>query len=110
MERLVDYLCQALTPTPLGMRRRLQRRTIRIDASAEVQLTLSQWRFANGVLLQQEYEAELAPADTAAQCPACLIRWRVLEDAGLTIQPREKTFHNRCQQDFWLKAAGRDGL
>ncbi len=112
MEKLADYLCRALAAESESVTApcHLQRHTTQIDGSAEVRLTLSQWRFTNGVLLQQEQEAELQPADAADHCPAGLIRWRVLDDAGLIIQPREKTFHNLCQQAFWLKMARQDGV
>ncbi|WP_370545806.1 hypothetical protein [Edwardsiella tarda] len=113
VEKLADYLCRALAAESESVTApcHLQRHTTQIDGSAEVRLTLSQWRFTNGVLLQQEQEAELQPADAAEDhCPAGLIRWRVLDDAGLIIQPREKTFHNLCQQAFWLKMARQDGV
>ncbi|WP_438288153.1 hypothetical protein [Edwardsiella tarda] len=112
VEKLADYLCRALAAESESVTApcQLQRRTTQIDGSAEVRLTLSQWRFTNGVLLQQEQEAELLPIDEADHCPACLIRWRVLDDAGLIIQPREKTFHSLCQQAFWLKMARQDGV
>ncbi|MGQ8593765.1 hypothetical protein ACUTFK_28300, partial [Klebsiella pneumoniae] len=36
-------------------------------------------------------------------CPECSIRWHVVDAVGQDIRPLEKTFHNACQESYWLK-------
>ncbi|HBW9943193.1 TPA: hypothetical protein MFX66_26560 [Klebsiella pneumoniae] len=31
------------------------------------------------------------------------IRWHVVDAVGQDIRPLEKTFHNACQESYWLK-------
>ena len=61
--------------------------------------------FANGVhiVAEMEQEWEENTADSPV-CPPCDMLYRVVDTAGIDIQPRQKHFKNSCQLHFWMQA------
>ncbi|TKB49806.1 hypothetical protein FCL40_06505 [Ferrimonas sediminicola] len=79
------------------------------DELAQVQVRECRYRFSNGVQLLYRCEEELTDC-AESMCPECWLSYRVVDPRGLTIRPMEKSFSNRCQQQFWLKMqAANDG-
>ena len=71
------------------------------DDESEIVEEETTYRFANGVVIRHTIEQDSAPSDLI--CEECWISYEVLDAAELQISPPRKLFHNRCQQDFWLK-------
>ena len=64
------------------------------------------YTFDNGVRIVAEVEQEWSVHDAVQGdvCPPCDITYRVLDAAGLDIQPPSKSFKNSCQLHFWMQA------
>jgi len=74
------------------------------DQGIEVETSVSCYHFDNGVIVRctTEQDSE-ADRDALLSCEECWISYELVESAGLEISPRQKGFHNACQQAFWLK-------
>ena len=72
------------------------------DDMAEVEIINKTWLHDSGVVIRCSRENELVKYSSNA-CPECSIRWHVVDAAGQDIRPLEKTFHNACQESYWLK-------
>ena len=66
--------------------------------------------FTNGVKVKQTIEFDDVQegfdvqGQSDAVCAECWISYSVVcEPEGLNIQPKRKSFINKCQQSFWLK-------
>ena len=72
------------------------------DDMAEVEIINKTWLHDSGVVIRYSRENELV-INSSSSCPECSIRWHVVDAAGQDIRPLEKTFHNACQESYWLK-------
>ncbi|QYK14832.1 hypothetical protein K0I63_01305 [Shewanella rhizosphaerae] len=59
------------------------------------------YRFDNGVVIRHRVERDNAPSELL--CEECWISYEVIDSAQYSITPCRKTFHNACQESFWLK-------
>ncbi len=67
------------------------------------------YHYDNGVVIRHKVERDNAPSELL--CEECWISYEVLDSAGKAIKPGRKTFHNSCQETFWLKMqSSRDNM
>lgn len=59
------------------------------------------YSFHNGVIIRYLSEQDNAPSELA--CAECWISYEVLDARQLPIKPLRKSFHNHCQESFWMK-------
>lgn len=57
--------------------------------------------FHNGVIIRYLSEQDNAPSELL--CAECWISYEVLDARQLPIKPLRKSFHNHCQESFWMK-------
>lgn len=71
-----------------------------------IETTKHEYHFTNGVHIVCEVEQEWQQDAVCAGdvCPPCNITYKVIHDQGLNIQPRQKSFKNSCQMNFWIQA------
>ncbi len=72
-----------------------------IDGEIEVSEYEATYHYDNGVMIRHKVERDNAPSELL--CEECWISYEVLDSAGQAIKPVRKTFHNSCQEAFWLK-------
>lgn len=72
------------------------------DEMAEVEISKITWRHDSGVIIRCTCEYEWGQHSSDV-CPECCIKWEVVDAADQHISPWEKTFHNACQESYWLK-------
>ncbi|EPL7303298.1 TPA: hypothetical protein ACPFGO_005774, partial [Klebsiella pneumoniae] len=68
----------------------------------QVEIINKTWLHDSGVVIRCSRENELVRYSSNS-CPECSIRWHVVDAVGQDIRPLEKTFHNACQESYWLK-------
>ena len=79
------------------------------EAGIEVTAQTGVYTFANGVVVQREFELEQSEPDPSQSCQECWIGYKVLSlPDGLEVQPRSKAFANKCQELFWMRMTARD--
>lgn len=71
-----------------------------------IQTSTIHYYFTNGVHLVAKIEQEWdeQQAYDASVCPPCDLSYRVIDAAGIDIQPVYKHFKNNCQLHFWMQA------
>ncbi|MCW8330944.1 hypothetical protein MD588_19300 [Photobacterium sp. SDRW27] len=71
------------------------------DGDIEVSEKETTYYYENGVVIRYKIERDNAPSELL--CEECWISYEVVDSAQQDIKPRRKTFHNTCQETFWLR-------
>jgi len=74
------------------------------DGDIEVNEKETTYYYDNGVVIRYKIERDNAPSELL--CEECWISYEVVNSGQQEIKPRRKTFHNTCQESFWLKMQG----
>lgn len=73
------------------------------DQGIMIDCRQSIFQFENGVCIKYCCESDEV-ADDEQICPECWISYEVVDEpASISVHPKQKTFINYCQQDFWLR-------
>jgi len=75
-----------------------------LDGDIEVNEKETTYYYDNGVVIRYKIERDNAPSELL--CEECWISYEVVDSGQQLIKPRRKTFHNTCQETFWLKMQG----
>lgn len=76
------------------------------DAGYTIENSHTEYHFTNGVhiVCEVEQEWETSPTKVDNVCPPSDITYRVVQAAGHSIEPVQKSFKNSCQMLFWIQA------
>lgn len=71
------------------------------DGGIEINEMETTYYFDNEVVICYKIEQDNVPSEQL--CEECWISYEVLDAGQQQITPIRKTFHNACQESFWLK-------
>lgn len=102
MTHLVEYVRAIFgLPARTAIRERQVERQQWLDQGYEVTRETVLYRFADGVSILRTEERDAFP--TGLACAECFIDYRVVEPAGLTIEPAGQRFDSACRERYWLR-------
>ena len=103
MDRLAPYVAAILRqPSPLAIAEQTVEQMSWQDQGFVVSKEVSDYRFANGVVVRRTVEQDDFPAEQA--CAECWITYEVIAtgEAIAAVEPARMVFPNACRESFWL--------